>query len=206
MIRPLACTSLLMLALVTRATAQDPRFSRLDAETRGVVATILDSARAHGLPSEPLVDRALEGAAKGAPGTAIVAAVRRLATDLSHARDALGPNASPAELDAAAAALRAGATPDVLARLRRERGARPIIMPLAVLADLIARGVPADTAAHAVLALAADSDDQLVEFRRTVERDIALGAPPGAAAEGRSSLDQYDGGTPTTQRPRPRRP
>jgi len=205
MIRPLACTGFLILALGARGAAQDPRFSRLDAETRSVVAAIIDSARAQGLPSEPLVDRALEGAAKGAPGSAIVAAVRRLAADLGHARDALGAGASAAELDAAAAALRAGATTDVLTRLRRERGGRPIIIPLAVLADLVAGGVPADTAARAVLALAADSDDQLIEFRRTVERDIALGAPPGAAAEGRLATDAY-GGVQTPARPRPGRP
>src|SRR3990172_4053483 len=110
MIQLLACTGLMMLALGARGAAQDPRFSRLDSETRAVVAAIVDSARGRGLPSEPLIDRALEGTAKGAPGLAIVAAVRRLAADLSHARDALGLGASPAELDAAAAALRAGAT------------------------------------------------------------------------------------------------
>src|SRR3989454_11224495 len=57
-----------------------------------------------------LVQRALEGATKRASGDLIVAAVRRLAVDLGHARDALGSTASPAELTAGAAALRAGAS------------------------------------------------------------------------------------------------
>src|SRR5260370_25914644 len=47
----------------------------------------------------------------------------------------------------------------------------------------MASGVPVDGAAAAVLALAAGTRDaDLVEFRRAVERDIALGASPGAAA------------------------
>ena len=46
----------------------------------------------------------------------------------------------------------------------------------------MASGVPVDSAAAAVLALAARARDaDLVEFRRAVERDIALGAPPTAA-------------------------
>ena len=56
-------------------------------------------------------------------------------------------------------------------------------MALAVLTDLVARGVPIDTAAKAVLTLAAKArDEDLVDFRRAVERDIAIGAPPAAAA------------------------
>ena len=55
-------------------------------------------------------------------------------------------------------------------------------MALAVLTDLVASGVPVDSAASAVVALAKRaSDADLVAFRRTVEHDIALGAPPAAA-------------------------
>jgi len=176
--------SLCLVAPFARAAAQgDPRLERLDEATRPIVVGLIDSARAVGLPVNPLVERALEGAIKGAPGTTIASAVRRLAADLGRARDALGPGASPAELDAGAAALRAGAGPDVLTRLRRARGHRPVTMALAVLTDLVARGVPIDTAAKAVLTLAAKArDEDLVDFRRAVERDIAIGAPPAAAA------------------------
>src|SRR5207249_8636159 len=73
-----------------RATAQqgDSRLERLDAATRPTVAALVDSARTAMLPTEPLVQRALEGATKRASGDAIVAAVRRLAADLGHAHDA----------------------------------------------------------------------------------------------------------------------
>jgi hypothetical protein len=176
--------SLCQVALFSHAAAQgDPRLERLDEATRPVVVALVDSARTAGLPINPLVERALEGAIKGAPGATIATAVRRLAADLSRARDALGPGATAIELNAGAAALRAGAGPDVLARLRRTRGRQSVTMALAVFTDLVARGVPVDTAATAVLALAATvSDEDLVEFRRAVERDIAIGAPPAAAA------------------------
>jgi hypothetical protein len=202
------------LLIVAQVVAQDPRLERLDPETRSLVLTVVDSARAAGLPSEPLVQRALEGATKGAPGTRIIAAVRRLAVDLGVARSALGARASAPELDAAVAALRAGATPQVLARLSDVRRP-PLTMALSVLADLVASGVPADSASTVVLALAPSArDGELVEFRRAVERDISLGAPPGAAAAVRAlsapTRDSYTnavgGQTPGPPPPRPRRP
>jgi hypothetical protein len=69
-------------------------------------------------------------------------------------------------------------------------------------------------AAVITLADARVGDDELVEFRRSVERDIALGAPPAAAASVRMngfapnsfndgrSLGAEQAGAP----PRPRRP
>jgi hypothetical protein len=84
------------------------------------------------------------------------------------------------------AALRAGATPATLTRLRDLRQP-PVTMALAVLADLVASGVPADSATAALLVLAPTvRDADLVEFRRAVERDIALGAPPATATSVRA--------------------
>jgi len=176
-------TLLVAATLVALQVAQgpDPRLERLDSISRPIVTALVDSARAAALPTEPLVQRALEGATKRASADRIVAAVRRLALDLGHARDALGPTTSPPELGAAAAALRAGAPPVILTELRRIRR-ESLTVPLAVLTDLVASGVPVDSAAAAVLSLAAKSrDTDLVEFRRAVERDIALGAPPASA-------------------------
>lgn len=170
-----------VIAAAAPAQQIDPRLDRLDGATRTAVATLVDSARAAALPTEPLIQRALEGATKRASGDVIVVAVRRLAADLARARDALGSTAAPAELTAGAAALRAGASPSILTELRRARR-ESLAVPLAVLADLVASGVPVDSAAAAVVALAARARDaDLVEFRRAVERDIALGAPPAAA-------------------------
>src|SRR5439155_685078 len=79
-------TALAAAFVATAAAAQDPRLGRLDPGTRPLVAVAIDSARAAGLPTEPLVQRALEGATKGAPGPLIVSAVQRLAADLGRAR------------------------------------------------------------------------------------------------------------------------
>src|SRR6059036_2479616 len=196
-------TSLLGATLIaTAAAAQDQRLDRLDPSVRPLVASVIDSARAAGLPTEPLVQRALEGSTKGAPGPLIVSAVQRLAADLGRAREALGPGTTPPELEAGAAALRAGAGPAVLTQLRRARR-QTIAVPLAVLTDLVASGVPVDSAAAAVLALAARARDaDLVEFRRAVERDIALGAPPAAAtAAAATAADMWVNAGARQQRP-----
>src|SRR5437867_267771 len=95
---PLLAAILLAGAAASQQT--DPRLERLDAGTRPIVAALVDSAHRAFLPTEPLVQRALEGATKRASGDLIVAAVRRLAVDLGRARDALGSTASPAELSA----------------------------------------------------------------------------------------------------------
>ena len=56
--------------------ARDPRLeTRLDPQTRAAVAAIVDSAKLVGLPVEPLIDKALEGASKRAPGARIISAV-----------------------------------------------------------------------------------------------------------------------------------
>jgi hypothetical protein len=167
----------------TMAAAQEPRLvGRLADGTRAQIEALLDSARTGGLPTEPMVDRALEGAAKGASGDLIVSAVRRLWSELRTAREAFGDQATSGELGAGASALRAGATPADLEALRTRREGQSLTVPAAMLADLVAVGVPSDTAIAAVLALAEYAgDDQYIAFRLNVERDIALGASPAAA-------------------------
>ena len=174
--------SLLVLA-ASPARAQEPRLAgRVPDPARAQVDAILIAARTRGLPIEPLVDRALEGAAKGAPAATIVAAVTRLRDELVLVRGAFGEAASTAELTAGTSALRAGATVEALTRLRRLRPGQPLTVAAAVMADLVAAGVPADTAVGAVLALAHDADDaDYIAFRRNVQRDIDLGASPAAA-------------------------
>lgn len=182
--RVFAGIALIVAASARLAHAQDPRLAgRLDAGTRAAVEAVADSVRALGVPTEPLISKALEGASKGAPGPRIVGAVRRLAGELASARSALGTASSTAELVAGAAALRAGASAAVLQRVRAVRPEGSVAVHLAVLADLIADGVPSDTAATAVVALARTTlrDADLVAFRQSVDRDIALGAPAGAA-------------------------
>jgi hypothetical protein len=179
----LGAVALLFAEAAPRAdlAAQEQRLARLSAAARTQVEAVLDSARREGLPTEPLVDRALEGASKRADDARIVAAVRRLAGDLGAARDALGTGVSDAEIGAGASALRAGARPGDLTRVRAGRPGHSVTVAVAVLTDLVALGVPADTATLAVLALAESDDAAYLAFRRSVERDVALGATPVAA-------------------------
>jgi hypothetical protein len=157
--------------------------NRLDPRTREAVERLIDSARAVGVPPEPLVDKALEGASKRAPADLLLRAVRGLAIDLAAAKQLLGGSSLPDELAAGAAALRAGVDGNALQRLREDRPGQPLVVAIGVLTDLVVRGVPAEAASRSVLALtrAGIADQQLLAFRRDVERDIGIGAPPAAA-------------------------
>lgn len=181
--------AVMVLALVAaRVDAQDPRLARLDRRVQTEVIRLLDSARSLGIPAEPVVDKALEGAAKRAPNERIIHVVRTRFDELIAARTALGSGPMDAELIAAADALHAGASAEVITTLRTQRPGVPLTIPLAVLADLIARGVPADTASSAVLALAATraTDAQFASLRADIERDIAKGAPPAISTQVRA--------------------
>jgi hypothetical protein len=164
--------------------AQDARLdARLDARTRDAVVILIDSARAEGIPGEPLVQKALEGASKRADGARILTAVRMLARELGDAHSALGPSSTDAEVIAGASALHAGIAPAALSRMRASRTHGSLTVALAVLSDLIARGVPGDTATTVISALtgAGAPDAELLRFQQGVERDIAQGATPSAA-------------------------
>jgi hypothetical protein len=180
----------LLLVIVRSAEAQDRRLAdRLDPATAMGVQRVVDSAAREGLPTEPLVQKALEGSTLGAPGDRIVAAVGALHGQLGRARQALGGRASQADLTAAAGALRAGLPPTALERLQSLRGDRPLVVPIAVLTDLVAEGVPPDEATRSVLDLARDGrpDEEFMALRqrRTDNGD----GPPGTRPPLRPAAD-----------------
>src|SRR5690349_4392236 len=104
----------------TPADARTKLAARLDTGAVAVILPIIDAAQAQGLPIDPLVQKALEGASKRAPADRIAFALRRLSTQLGTARTALGSNASATELVAGASALQAGVRSEVLATLHDE--------------------------------------------------------------------------------------
>src|SRR3954452_17566593 len=168
MLRLTALLFILFLQPAPAAEAQDPRLAgRLDSLTRAQVEAVLATAAGRGLPTEPLVQKALEGASKGAPGPRIVAAVEALQVDLSRAQQGLGRKASADELVAGAAAIRAGATLQMVDRIRRTRADDGVAVPLAVFADLVAGGMTVDAAWHSVAELAEQGGDeeQFLELR-----------------------------------------
>ena len=173
------------LLTASAARAQDARLRGvLDAETLAKVTRLTDSARVESLPVEPLVGVALEGAQRHASGARITKAVQDYLGALRGARAALGSDASVAEIASGAGVLLSGVNGDVLRQLRTASPNRSLTVPLVVLADLIARGVPKDTAARAIAAAARANarDDDYSALRRFVEQDIIAGASPAAAA------------------------
>ena len=185
--------SSLLLALVVVPSALAAQQSRLDgrvdAQTRAAVERIIDSARVAGLPAEPLIDKTLEGAMKRADPARIIGAVSALSKRLAAARDALGAGTGDAELVAAAGALSLGVQPGTLVRLRDASGGSSVATPLVVLSDLVARGVPADTASAALVALAmrGATEEAYLALQGDVARAIAAGAPPAVATTVRAA-------------------
>lgn len=169
----------------------DARLARLDPTTRVAITALVDSARQLRLPTEPLVDKALEGQEKGADDARIVTAVRGLSADLRAARASLGAGASADEITAGANALHAGMPMRDLTRLRaasQHAGRGRVTLPLTVAMDLIARGVPVATASDVVLSLARAGlrDSELTLFQRNVRLDIERGADAATAAQTRA--------------------
>ena len=187
-----ALVILAMLGLPLRLWAQDARANRLDGkldlETQTVVLRTLDSARTRGLPMEPLVDKALEGATKRAAGARIQAAVSSLLGRLEVARDALAPNPTPRDITAGADALAFGATRDALKAMRAIRPNESVAVPLGVLTQLVASGVPVGRATRVVADLLRRGarDEQLIALNDDVRSYVAAGASPEVALDVRT--------------------
>ena len=170
---------ILGLAVAVRAgalMAQDDRLAtRLSPQLAAQVQVVVDSAAAAGLPTEPLIDIALEGAAKGATSDRILAAVRRMDDNLRVAQQQLGAGSDATELVTGAHALRQGLAPQRLASLRAARPEGSLQVLLATLLELVARGVPTGSADRVIESLSSQASD--ADFRAfLVEVDQAIGA------------------------------
>lgn len=176
--------------MAPEAWAQDAdRLKRVTAALPPAAARDLENtitaARAEGLPTRPLVDKALEGTAKGVPPDQLLAVVRSLATELAAARDLLGPNAAHDELKAVADALRRGVPRQALEDIRASaRGEASIVPAVYALGDLLERGVPVDAALDVLGAWQSrdGGPDKLRELPMAVERLIREGSLPAQAA------------------------
>jgi hypothetical protein len=157
--------------------------ARFDTLTASALRTLLEEAAARGLPTAPLINRALEGAARRVGGARILTVVRAHAAALADAKAALGDRSSVAELDAGATAIRAGVDAQVLAAVRSARPLGAAVTPLVVLTDVVRRGVPAETARDAVTAIAGlpRADEVLLGLQATVAKNAQRG--PGMAVD-----------------------
>ena len=146
------------------------------------------NARSRGLPTAPLVDKALEGIAKHAPPNAIVEAVRRRLELLARADAALRPSglATADVVTAVADVMQRGVSEEIVKRATAgKREGEPIDLALHTLADLMDRGVPVDVAFE-MLSSWRDhhgSAEQLRQMPPAVERLVGEGASPASAGQ-----------------------
>jgi len=136
--------------------AQGPQHARLEgripAPALPGVDSLIAQAVAESLPTEPLVQKALEGGAKGIPAARLVNGVRHGLVQLRDAR-AIVTRAAPdrvaydGDIAAVAAALARGLDPRLVERLLAAAPAEPPGPALHAAADLVAHGFPADSAA-----------------------------------------------------------
>ena len=162
--------------------------TRVHPSIRSEVAAIADSLERQGFNPEPLIDYALEGTGKGGSPQKILLGVQKWARDLRYARQLLGPNAKPDEVNAGAKAIRAGVDVKQLERLRDARNEQRYASALNTMVHLVSSGVPADTASTVLvnLALEGASESQIGALQADIERDIKGGTPPGLSTVGRA--------------------
>jgi hypothetical protein len=170
----LMCAGLLLAVEAGTVLAQAPsaatsKIARvLPAAAAERVLSRIEDARARGLPAGTLQQRALELSAKGVAPDRIARAIDEQTERLDSAQRILTAggrgNAAGEEIDAAATALQKGLAGAAVGNLALEAApGRSLAVPLLVIASLIDRGLPADTALRQVLARldARVSDQQL---------------------------------------------
>ena len=164
----------------------DP-LSRLDPNTRFSVEVIIDSARVAGVPTRPLLLKALEGAAKHAPNGRVIAAVRSVFHAELDVRVALGSALDESEWMSAVSALQSGVPLEALAKFRGDHSGKPLTRALVVMTDLIQRGVPVNEASSAIMQLwqRGAGDGDFYGLWKNVEQDILSGQNPGTALQQR---------------------
>jgi hypothetical protein len=162
------------------AVAQDSvSLATIDRETALRLTRIVDSARARGLPTEPIVAKISLGTLRHIPSERIIVAAQSLAARLEDARVALAPKPTATDIAAGGDALSvAGVTKAALQAVRSTSPNRPVAVPISVLAQLVASGVPAKRATEIVTELIkrGASNDQLMALGNNVNSDVGRGA------------------------------
>jgi len=149
------------LALVAGPLAAQSARARLEGRVPGATLPVVDSlvqrASAEGLPTEPLIQKALEGGAKQITAPRIVAAVEASLGQLRDARDLLvhagdEPPVTPGEVTTVAWALRRGLPGPVVQRVVAALPRPPRASAMHAVADLAAHHFDSDSAADLIIA------------------------------------------------------
>jgi len=204
----LVLTLVLGSTLTGALAAQDVR-ARLDGrvspEVQQAVQRIVADAAAQGLPVDPLVQKAIEGAAKGVPGDRVIAAVRALAGRLGQSVTAVreaGVAAPEVDVvEGGADALNAGFSGRQVSDLVRvSQPPHNPALTLQVAATLAALGVPPKQALGLVEGSisAGRSPSDLLGLPGQIQAGVAQGASPAQAAAG---LARAAGGLPPGRNP-----
>ncbi len=186
---------------------------RVPPDVGAVVESLATRAVAHrgggGLPLDPLIQKAIEGSAKGIPSERVIAAVRLVAMQLDTAAAALQATSLESDTVAIAAgefAITAGLSGRNIAQLARS-GAAPsdVIIGLRVAGTLAALGVPpAETVALVMATLQSGrSAAELLALPSRVQAEMARGTAPAQAAAGlaRAAAAQIRRGPPPDHGP-----
>ncbi len=184
--RALAIWCVLGLALAASAAGQEAKMERIRAafppgDVERIEALVAEY-RSAGVPTDPILDKALEGAAKRVPADRILAAVSEYAVRLGQATELVGAS-EPGAVVAGADALRRGVAPEAVREVGSRAGERRPVA-LVVLGDLVEAGVPVDRALEVVReALAAGRrPTDLTDIPDALRRLIRDGARPADAA------------------------
>lgn len=166
--------------LVAARTASGQGSQGLDSATAAAIAPIVEEARAANLPVTPLYAKAREGQVQHVPVAKIEAVVRTLADRMRTANEALAPGASEQELHAAADAIKIGVPAATLREMRKAGGDASLAVPIGVLTQLIARGVPVERASVEVVALLQKGAvaKNFIALEESVRQDVLAGRRP----------------------------
>jgi hypothetical protein len=187
----LSTLALTLALLMTQQQAITDRLAgRVPPEIAALATELGTAAAARGLPIDPLIQKAIEGSAKGVPADRVAAAMRLVVSQLDASAGALqgsGVAADTVAIAAGAFALTAGLSSRDIASLSRS-GAAPkeVVVGLRVAGTLVALGVPAAEATTLVNATlqAGRPAGELLALPGQVQAEMAKGAAPAQAAAG----------------------
>ncbi|HKC38931.1 MAG TPA: hypothetical protein VKC15_05265 [Gemmatimonadales bacterium] len=210
------CVSLLLAICSTGVSAQDVTArlaGRVPPDVAALVRQLATSAAARGLPVDPLIQKAIEGSAKGVPSDRVATALRGLVAQLDVAAAALR-DADPAQPDtdaiaAGAFAVNAGLSGRNVTALAVASGpSHRVAATLRVASTLAAMGVPPDQTVELitkVIEAGGSSTDVLalpMQVMAGVSEGRGRGVTPAQAAAGIARAAAARANAPGQQRPK----
>ena len=160
-------------------------FVAADRETTAQLNRIFESVKAANLPTEPIIAKARFAMRVHAPMVRLIPALEAVASRLEDARTALGAASPKADIVAGQDALMTGVTKDMLHQIRVAQPKGSVAVPIGVMAQLVASGVPPKQATEIVSALVRGNatNVQLVALGNNVSQDVVAGAGASSALQ-----------------------